>query len=113
MLNTTNDRVATQSETCNDVHGRVAPIVDRNRCEGKADCVRVCPFDVFEIATLTAQQRSRLTLIGRMKAWVHGGKQGAVANPYDCHACRLCITACPEHALHLAPITPRAAEPPL
>jgi NAD-dependent dihydropyrimidine dehydrogenase PreA subunit len=111
MLNTTGDRVAMQPDHCNDVSGRVAPVVDRNRCEGKADCVRVCPFNVFEIATLTAQQRSELTLIGRMKAWVHGGKQAVIAHPYDCHACQLCITACPEHALHLAPITSRAAEP--
>ena len=41
------------ARSCNDVSGRVAPVVDRNRCEGKEDCVRVCPFNVFEIGTLT------------------------------------------------------------
>jgi NAD-dependent dihydropyrimidine dehydrogenase PreA subunit len=28
-----------------------------------------------------------------------------IVDPLDCHACRLCVDACPEHALHLAPIT--------
>ena len=111
MSNTTGDHSAPQADDCNDVAGRVSPVVDRNRCEGKADCVRVCPFNVFEIATLTPRQRRELTLIGRMKAWVHGGKQAVIANPYECHACQLCITACPENALHLAPITPHPAEP--
>lgn len=110
MSNTTGDGSTPQADGCNDLAGRVAPVVDRNRCEGKADCVRVCPFDVFAIAILTTQQRRELSFTGRIKAWVHGGKQAVIANPYNCHACQLCITACPEHALHLAPITPRAAE---
>jgi 4Fe-4S ferredoxin len=90
---------------CNDVPGRVAPVVDRDRCEGKADCVRVCPFNVFEIGTLSNAQRKELSLFGRLKAWAHDGKQAFIVNPLDCHACRLCVDACPEHALHLAPIT--------
>jgi len=91
-------------DSCNDIAGRVAPVVDRNRCEGKADCVRVCPFDVFEIGTLTREQRGELSIVGRLKAWAHGGKQAFIVNPLDCHACQLCVKACPEHALHLAPI---------
>jgi ferredoxin len=34
------------SAGCSEVTGKLAPFVDRNRCEGKADCVRVCPYDV-------------------------------------------------------------------
>ena len=95
---------------CGDLAGKVAPVVDRNRCEGKADCVRVCPFDVFEIRVLSAPQRRELTWVGRLKSWVHGGKQAFIVNPFDCHACQLCITACPENALHLAPLNVGAAE---
>jgi len=94
----------TNNEGCTDVSGRVAPVVDRDRCEGKADCVRVCPFNVFELGTLNAKQRSELTLVGRLKALAHGGKQAFVVNPLACHACQLCVNACPEHALHLAPV---------
>ena len=97
------------NESCTEVSGRVAPIVDRNRCEGKADCIRVCPFHVSEIRTLTAEQRGGLTFVGRLKAWAHGGKQTFVVNPLDCHACRLCVDACPEHALRLAPLNATSA----
>ncbi len=85
--------------------GRVAPFVDRNRCEGKEDCVRVCPYGVFEIRKLAPEDRAALSAIGKLKAWVHGWKQSYVINPGACHACRLCIEACPEEALELRPLT--------
>jgi 4Fe-4S ferredoxin len=31
---------------CKQPPGVIKPIVDFNRCEGKADCVRVCPESV-------------------------------------------------------------------
>jgi len=96
------------SNECGDVAGRVAPVVDRDRCEGKADCVSVCPFGVFEIGTLTREQRAQLSLFGRLKAWAHGHQQAFVVKPLDCHACQLCVRSCPEHALHLAPIASAA-----
>jgi 4Fe-4S ferredoxin len=91
-------------EPCNDEAGRLKPVVDRNRCEGKEDCVRVCPYDVFEIRTLAKPDRASLSLVGRIKAWAHGGKQAYVVLPDACHACRLCVDACPENALTLAPV---------
>jgi len=91
-------------DQCGPVAGKVAPVVDRNRCEGKAACVRVCPYNVFAVGTLTQQERRGLTLLGRIKAWAHDGKQAIVVNGADCHACQLCIKACPEQALTLAPI---------
>jgi 4Fe-4S ferredoxin len=90
-------------EKCSDVSGKVAPVVDRNRCEGKADCVRVCPFDVFEMGVLSREQRSDLTVFGKLKAWAHGNRQAFVVKPDQCHACRLCVDACPEQALKLVP----------
>jgi 4Fe-4S ferredoxin len=89
---------------CRGVPGRVAPVVDRNRCEGKEDCVRVCPYDVFEMGKLTPEERAALSLLGRLKAWAHGNRQARVVRPRDCHACQLCIAACPEQALRLAPL---------
>ena len=88
---------------CKGEPGRVAPVVDRNRCEAKEDCVRVCPYDVFEIRSLTREDRASLSLLGKLKAWAHGNRQAYVVRGADCHACQLCIEACPEQALHLAP----------
>jgi 4Fe-4S ferredoxin len=84
--------------------GRLAPVVDRDRCEGKAACVAVCPFDVFEMDRLTPAQRAELTLIGRMKAFFHGGRQAFAVRPEDCHACGRCVTACPERAIRLVKV---------
>jgi NAD-dependent dihydropyrimidine dehydrogenase PreA subunit len=89
---------------CKGEPGRVAPVVDRNRCEAKADCVKVCPYDVFEIRTLASEDRAGLSLLGRLKAWAHGGRQAYVVRASACHACQLCIEACPEQALRLAPL---------
>lgn len=83
--------------------GKVAPVVDRNRCEAKDDCVRVCPYDVFEIRRLGPEEKAGLSFGGRIKAWAHGNKQAFVVRPEACRACRLCVEACPEEALTLAP----------
>lgn len=96
--------VTASTESCGGEPGNVAPVVDRNRCEAKAECLRVCPYDVFEIRTLSAADRSSLSWSGALKAWAHGHKQAFVVRPDGCHACQLCIKACPEQALSLAPI---------
>lgn len=93
------------AEACPGKAGVVAPVVDRNRCEGKAACVAVCPYDVFQMGTLTAEERAGLSFVGKLKAWGHRGKQVYVVKPQECHACRLCIDACPEKALTLAPLS--------
>jgi NAD-dependent dihydropyrimidine dehydrogenase PreA subunit len=84
--------------------GRVVPLIDRRRCEAKADCVRVCPFDVFELRALTAEERGTLGVLGRLKLLVHGGRQAFALRAADCHACGRCVTACPEHAIRLVPV---------
>jgi len=89
--------------SCEKSTAKVVPSIDRNRCEGKADCVAVCPYDVFEIGVLSKEQRVGLSLRGKLKAWGHGGKQAFVVKPDACHACGLCIDACPEQALTLQP----------
>ena len=89
------------TESCKPNAGVAIPVVDRNRCEAKEDCVRVCPYNVFEIRPLASEDRKALSLMGKLKAWAHGNKQAYVARPEDCHACGLCIKACPEKALKL------------
>jgi NAD-dependent dihydropyrimidine dehydrogenase PreA subunit len=86
---------------CKGEPGRVAPLVDRSRCEAKAKCVEVCPFNVFEIRALEPSDRAALTLFGRMKAWAHQNRQAYVLHPAQCHACQLCVKACPEGAITL------------
>lgn len=88
---------------CGNEAGRMTPVVDAGRCEAKAACVAVCPYDVFEIRSLTDSERSELSLLGRLKAWVHGNRRAFVVRAEACHACGLCVKACPEQAIALRP----------
>jgi len=81
--------------------GVVAPVINRNRCEGKEDCVQVCPYDVFEMRKLSAQDKAAMPLLARLKAFAHGNWQAYAVRANDCHACGLCVSACPEHAIKL------------
>jgi NAD-dependent dihydropyrimidine dehydrogenase PreA subunit len=94
---------APAAAACRGEPGRVAPEIDRNACEGKADCARVCPYGVFEIGVLAPAQRASLSWLGRAKSWVHGHRQAFVVKPDACHACGLCVDACPEEAIRLVP----------
>lgn len=82
--------------------GILRPVIDRDRCEGKEDCVEVCPYDVFVIGTLDAAQRKQLSFVGRLKAFGHRYRQAFAVREADCHACGKCVTACPEKAIKLA-----------
>ena len=86
---------------CKHEAGEFMPVIDRNRCEGKEDCVRVCPFEVFTIGTLGAQERSGLSLKGRVKGFFHNYRQAFAVNAAQCHGCGLCVEKCPEKAIRL------------
>jgi len=94
-----------ERDRCAPESGRVAPVIDRSRCEAKSDCVRVCPYDVFEVRKLRAEEREALSLLSRLKVFVHGGKQAFAIRAADCHACGLCVKACPEKAIRLVEAT--------
>ncbi|MDG2306214.1 MAG: 4Fe-4S dicluster domain-containing protein [Candidatus Binatia bacterium] len=89
-------------DRCDDDAGRLAPVIDRNRCEGKEDCVQVCPYDVFEMGVLTSGEFWDLSLVGKLKAVGHRYRQAYTPNAADCHACGHCVEACPEKAIKLA-----------
>jgi 4Fe-4S ferredoxin len=88
-------------EDCRPEAGGWVPRIDRARCEAKNDCVVVCPYDVFEVRRLTADERKELSFRSKVKLFVHGGKQAFAVRAEECHACGLCVTACPERAITL------------
>jgi 4Fe-4S ferredoxin len=90
-----------QPKDCKHEAGVFRPVVNRNRCEAKEDCVRVCPYNVFVILTLSIADRDALRPLSRVKAWMHGNRQAYAVNADACHACGLCVAACPEHAITL------------
>ncbi len=89
------------TDACKHDAGVVRPVIDRNRCEGKEDCVRVCPYSVFEIAVIGAAEKQGMSPLGRVKAFFHGGRQAFAVRADDCHGCGLCVAKCPEKAIKL------------
>ena len=83
-------------------------VIATDRCEGAGDCADVCPYDVFEIRKLTPAEMKALPFFPWVKVLVHGGKQGFVTAPAACHACGLCVAACPEKAIRLTRLEQRA-----
>jgi 4Fe-4S ferredoxin len=88
-------------KNCPQLPGTYRPVIDRNRCEGKAECVTVCPVSVFTVGTLPKEQREGLGLRGKLKGLAHRWQQALLVNPQACEACGLCVKACPEKAITL------------
>ena len=91
--------------TCKQEPGAVLPVVDLKRCEGKGDCVRVCPENVFEVRRIEEVDYHRLGLLHRFKQRVHGMQVAYTPNVDACRACGLCVSACPERAITLSRAT--------
>ena len=86
---------------CKQTPGMFVPVINRNRCEGKGDCVDVCPKDVFVIGVLDHTDRRDLSWLGKVKGFAHGWKQAFMPNADACETCGLCISSCPEKAITL------------
>jgi 4Fe-4S ferredoxin len=91
----------TTDTDCKQPPGVVAPEINRGRCEGKEDCDAVCPYDVFDIRVLSKDERRALPFFARLKAAAHGNRQAFATRGDACHACGLCVEACPERAIRL------------
>jgi len=83
-------------------------VVDHSRCEGKGECVAVCPFHVFEVRRIDDGDFAELSWVGRLKSRAHGRRTAYTPRAEQCRVCGLCVTACPEKAIRLV----RDAEPP-
>ena len=88
-------------EKCLAAPGSWVPRIDRAKCEGKEECVEVCPYSVFELGTLTADEFNALGFVGRIKAERHDRRTARTPRADDCRACGLCVVACPEDAIVL------------
>lgn len=96
---------------CKAEPGAFVPKVDPRSCEGKADCVAVCPYDVFAIGPLSDEQFRAMPLLVKVRLWVHGKKTALTPHADACRACGLCVVACPERAITLVErsLTPPAS----
>lgn len=94
--------MAARTTECKSEPGDFAPVIDRSRCEGKADCVRVCPVNVFEVRRIEDADFAQLGVLGKLKSVAHGRKTAYTPRVSACEACGKCVAACPEKAIKLA-----------
>lgn len=92
-------------DKCRAEPGAWRPVIDRGRCEGKRDCLDVCPHDVFEVRTIEAHDFAALSLVGKVKSLVHRRQTAYTPHADACRACGLCVVACPEDAITLVRAT--------
>lgn len=88
-------------DPCKPEAGTLRPVIDRGRCEGKRECVKVCPYDVFEVRRIDAADFATLGILGKLKSIAHRRQTAYAPRAEACHACGLCVTACPEKAIRL------------
>ena len=88
-------------EKCDAAPGDYRPVIDHSRCEGKSDCVDVCPHAVFEVRAITRHDFQGLPWLGKLKSMAHGRVTAYAVAPERCRACGLCVVACPERAIEL------------
>jgi NAD-dependent dihydropyrimidine dehydrogenase PreA subunit len=90
-------------EQCRAEPNVCTPIIDRARCEAKADCVAVCPYGVFEVRRIEDEDFRGLSFFARLKSRAHKKLTACTPRSDACQACGLCVVACPEKAITLIP----------
>ena len=91
---------------CRAEEGVYRPVIDRNLCEGKNDCVVVCPYDVFKVKKIEADDFEKLSFVGKVKSLAHGQRTAYTPHEDLCKACGLCVVSCPEKAIELRKFFP-------
>jgi 4Fe-4S ferredoxin len=93
--------------SCKHPPGAIQPRIDPERCEAKGACIDACPYNVLGLYQVTRETRSSLSLLGRVKLFVHGGQQAFAVDPDACRGCGLCVEVCPEKAITLMRVAGR------
>jgi NAD-dependent dihydropyrimidine dehydrogenase PreA subunit len=88
-------------EQCRAAPGTFEPRIDRAKCEGKRDCVDVCPYGVFEVRRMDDADFAALGFLAKMKSRAHRRQTAYTPGADRCQACGLCVVACPEDAITL------------
>lgn len=96
---------ASSPQECRSKAGEFGPVIDRSKCEGKAECVEVCPVHVFEVRRMDDADFTRLGVFAKLKSIAHGRKTAYTPNASACEACAKCVEACPEKAIKLGRAT--------
>ena len=97
--------MASPSPACRSSPGEFTPTVDRSRCEGKAECVEVCPVGVFELRRIDDADFAQLGVLAKLKSVAHGRKTAYTPKASLCQACGKCVEACPEKAIKLSRVS--------
>jgi NAD-dependent dihydropyrimidine dehydrogenase PreA subunit len=88
-------------ERCGAPAATYEPRIDRNRCEGKSDCLSVCPYGVFDVRRMDDADYDALSFFARLKSRAHGRLTAYTPAADQCRACGLCVAVCPEQAITL------------
>jgi 4Fe-4S ferredoxin len=96
---------APSSSPCRGSPGEFVPVVNRAKCEGKAECVAVCPVHVFEVRRMEDRDFAQLGVLAKLKSIAHGRKTAYTPRAGACEACGKCVEACPEKAIKLARVS--------
>jgi 4Fe-4S ferredoxin len=92
-------------EQCRTEPASYIPVVDHGRCEGKSDCVDVCPYGVFQVRRIDDADFEALSFFGKLKSRAHRRKTAYTSGASRCQACGLCVVSCPEEAITLVRAT--------
>ena len=87
-------------EKCRTEPGRLIPVVDLTRCEGKRDCTEVCPYDVFEVTRMSDEDFAGLGVLGKLRSVAHRRQAAYAVRAEDCHACGLASCRAPRPPSH-------------